>query len=229
MTNRAHHSSSAAYDRLLDATESDGTPLAELLAAARAPARPGQLTGMATARAAFERAHMGPARGRAPVSVPTLGRRAAGRVLAVKVIALIGGASVVGGAAYAAADIGLLPGSKPSHHAPAPSHPSEPGLTRGPVRGGPIPGATSVVAPATRRHHTSANPATPQNSSSPTAAHPSAPSSPHPTHPTHPPHPTTSGTPSPTKSHPSHGRGNPTPPGSTKADEASAPHPIRGP
>jgi hypothetical protein len=246
MTKRSRHGS-AAYDRLLDAPEDGGTRLAELLAAARAPAQPSELGGLVAARSAFERAQLGPARGRAAVSVPSLGR-AAGRVVAVKVIALLGGASVLGGAAYAAADVGLLPGinQQPAHHAPATpasSHESAPGGAHRPAGGGPIPGATSVTVPGGGHSHTPAHPATSTaahaspspSAQQPSAQQPSAPqSSPHPTHPTHPPKPTPSEQPTPTKTHPSHG-GNPshardksTPSGYTKSGIARPPHPRQG-
>jgi hypothetical protein len=112
---------SSAVERLLDADIADGTALSRVLAAARAPGRPHEVAGLDAARSAFMRA--GPASSRPPArSRATATRTAAGRFLALKVISAVGGATLVGGASYAASSTGLLGGGSDNHparHAPA--------------------------------------------------------------------------------------------------------------
>ena len=105
--------SSASLDALLDGEYDDGA-LARVLTAARAPGAPQDLAGLEATRAAFVRVSHAP--GRPPIGVlSTATKKVAGRLLAVKAVAAISGATLIGGVAYAASTTGLL-GNHPSHH-----------------------------------------------------------------------------------------------------------------
>lgn len=128
MKRQPRHSSAAAFERLLDGDVADGTAVSTVLSAARAPGAPREVAGLEAARAAFVRASITPARTTLD-SRAAATRTAAGRLFVLKVIAAVSGTTLVGGAAYAAADAGLLGsvwhGSR-AHHGSAPSG-SEPG------------------------------------------------------------------------------------------------------
>lgn len=138
---------SEALDRLLDEDAYDDAPLSRVLAAARGPARPDELAGLAAARAAFVSSTMPGAR---PATArPARSRTLAGRLLAVKAIAAVSGASLLGGAAYAVSDNGLLGGS--SHARPLSSaHQAVPGQASAavPYRPAGTPAASRPGAPA---------------------------------------------------------------------------------
>jgi hypothetical protein len=100
---------SASLEELLDGGRVSDAALSRVVTAARAPATPDELAGLDAAQSAFHRSSQ--AWGRRPISsVPAATRTAAGRLLAVKAIAAVGGASLIGGAAYAATNTPLLGG-----------------------------------------------------------------------------------------------------------------------
>jgi hypothetical protein len=119
--------SSASLDALLDGDCDDGTALARVLIAAGAPGTPQELAGLDAARAAFVRAAPAPSRPpMTPLSAAT--RTAAGRLLAVKAIAAVSGATLIGGVAYAATSTHLLGGRSPHHRQQQPAPTSGSGL-----------------------------------------------------------------------------------------------------
>jgi hypothetical protein len=122
---RRAHPSSADLERLLDGQPANGTALSRVLGAARAPGSPDELVGLDAARAAYVAARSpSPAGTRSPVAtLPAVTRTTAGRLLALKALAALSGASLIGGAAYAATSSGLLGGTT-HHHPPAPQQSS---------------------------------------------------------------------------------------------------------
>jgi hypothetical protein len=142
---------SAAAERLLDGDVADASALSRVLAAARAPGRPEEVAGLDAARAAFMRAM--PTASRPPASHrPTAPRTAVGRLLTLKAIAAVGGATLAGGAAYAASTGGLLggpSGDRPGHHAPA--SPSDSWNPIGPTAG--AGGSTGHLQPTASLHN----------------------------------------------------------------------------
>jgi hypothetical protein len=90
--------SRAHLDDLLEGPNAHD-PVARLLAAASAPAQPGELVGLESAVAAFAAAPTGPV----PLEekIPML-TQVAGRLAAVKVLAVVAGAAATGGVAFAA-------------------------------------------------------------------------------------------------------------------------------
>jgi hypothetical protein len=109
---------SAVLEQLLEGAVDDGTALAGVLAAAQAAGTPAELTGLDAARAAFVATHVAEAALPRPsvAKLPAVTRTTAGRLLALKAIAAVSGATLVGGVAYAASGARLLGGS---HHTPA--------------------------------------------------------------------------------------------------------------
>lgn len=99
MTGRHRHPVPSSLDALLDGHD-DGTALARLLGAARAPDTQREVAGLDAARAAFIR---GVELWDAPAR-----KRPVGRLLAVKVAAAVSGVSLIGGVAYATTSSGLL-------------------------------------------------------------------------------------------------------------------------
>jgi hypothetical protein len=133
---------SASFEELLDGGRVADAGLSRVISAARAPADPGELAGFDAARAAFDRTCRAP--NRRPVSsVPAATRTAAGRLLAIKAIAAVAGATLVGGAAYAASNTQLLGGGSP-HHGPSRPAPNSGSPTWNP--GGLAPGPKATAA-----------------------------------------------------------------------------------
>jgi hypothetical protein len=134
---------SAALDLLLEGGVAEDTPLSRVLAAAMAPGTPHDLAGLDAARSAF--LATGPAAQHRPPALPAATRIAAGRLLTLKAIAAVGGATLIGGVAYAASDAGLLGGSSPQRHgehsssAPGSGSNADPQTSANPA----VPGGTS--------------------------------------------------------------------------------------
>lgn len=127
MRRRRRHATAASLDALLDGARDDGTALARVLAAARAPANPRETTGLDAARTAFIGAANAPRPARPKRHGGT--RSVAGRLVALKAIAAVSGASLIGGVAYAASSTNLLnhpSGHHPGHHRSAASSESAP-------------------------------------------------------------------------------------------------------
>jgi hypothetical protein len=158
MTRRHRLGSGRRFEELLDGSRPDDSALSGLLDAARAPGSRDEMTGLPAARSAFMSVPY--VRGRPAASVsrlPAATRTAAGRLLALKFVAALSGATLVGGAAYAATGARLLGGSTPHKHptyrsAPVPTthgrggggHQTAPGAAR------PTPsGQQPQAAPAT--------------------------------------------------------------------------------
>jgi hypothetical protein len=100
----------AHLDSILDGRPTPGDPLADLVAAAQAPAAPGELGGLDAALAVFS-SSAGLA---ATPEEPPVIKSVAGRLLALKVLAITAGMATAGGVAYAAVNGNL-------DRAPAPS------------------------------------------------------------------------------------------------------------
>src|SRR3954451_16406141 len=100
MRHRPPRSTRAQLEALLDGRPTADDPLADLVAAVRAPGQPHELSGLDAAGATL--AAPGVAGAAAPPApVPAL-RRVAGRLLALKIVAVAAGTAVAGGVAYAA-------------------------------------------------------------------------------------------------------------------------------
>ncbi|MEU5908631.1 hypothetical protein ABZ780_30230 [Micromonospora sp. NPDC047467] len=130
-------------------------PLARLLAAAAAPARPGELAGEEAALAAFRAA-------RASAAAPSVARRPRRRRLTTGALAWIGALAVTAtaGAAFAAAaGLDLAPDPEPPTPTSAP--PTSGGTETTP------PAAPSRSAPSTRPSGTPSTPATPPAGAAP--------------------------------------------------------------
>ncbi|WP_409451262.1 hypothetical protein [Jatrophihabitans sp.] len=122
---RPNRPRSADLDRLLDEDVSDGTALAQLLAAARAPGAANELVGLSTAMSAFASANR--ELPRSPVSHRAAPRRAlTTRSLLAKTVAAVGGVTLAGGVAYAATTVGFMGLGGGSDHPPA-LHSTSPG------------------------------------------------------------------------------------------------------
>ena len=193
MSRRHRLGSGRRYEELLDGARSDDSALSGLLDAARAPAAREEMSGLATARNAFMSVPYVRTRPAASVSkLPAATRTAAGRLLALKLVAAISGVTLVGGAAYAATGADLLGGSSPHRHSPsspAPTAPHHRGGFQvapgqvGPTPAGPLPqpgqathgdGRTNGKSSAARSEHPPANPANPpgrSNTSGPPESH----------------------------------------------------------
>ncbi|MDT4921969.1 MAG: hypothetical protein QOI15_2871, partial [Pseudonocardiales bacterium] len=148
--NRRQSSSGDPFEELLDGRTPDDSALARLLTAARAPGTRNEMAGLPAARTAFLDARQ-PRRAGA-IRLPAATRTAAGRLFALKAVAAVSGATLVGGVAYAATDTNLLGGTDHRKHGPVASAPAEP-------RSG---STTRGVGPAPAGH------------SSPGAAHPAS-------------------------------------------------------
>ena len=91
--------SRAHLDDLLDGRITPGDPLADLVAAVRAPANPTELAGLDAALVAFaSAASVAPA----PEEKVSMLKSVAGRLLALKILAVVAGTAAAGGVAYAA-------------------------------------------------------------------------------------------------------------------------------
>ena len=116
-------------------------PLAQVLAAAAAPVRPGELAGEQAALAAFRSA------------VPVAAQRPAGplsrwrRLLAFKVGALV--VALTAGGVALAAGAGLVPGVPGLPGLPSPFDDERPSVAPSSVSSGPLPSATTSVGAAT--------------------------------------------------------------------------------
>jgi hypothetical protein len=151
---------SASLEELLDGGRIADAAVSRVVSAARAPATPEELAGLDATRSAFHRSSQ--AWGRRPIgSVPAATRTAAGRLLALKVIAAVGGASLIGGAAYAATNTQLLGGGTKHHHGPSQQAPGA-GQGSSPWnQGTQPPGSQSSVStgqPSDRPSHTHPSP-----------------------------------------------------------------------
>jgi hypothetical protein len=215
MTRRRKHAGDP-FDDLLDGCSSDGSALAELLSAARAPGAPDEMLGLPSTRAAFLDARRPR---RTAIRLP-----AAGRLAALKVLAAVSGATMIGGVAYAATEANFLGGTGGNHQKPpAASSPAGPhhdqSRSAGPQGGGGGTGpetgpAGNGTAPGAANGPGSGRPGSdggqPYGSGA-NSTHPVGPGEhsalPHRAHPTHPAHPSSTSHPEPTPSgepHPSH-------------------------
>lgn len=216
MSSRHRPGSGRRYEELLDRSHSDDSALSALLDAARAPGTREDMAGLPAARTAFMSVPYVRTRPAASVSrLPAATRSAAGRLLALKFVAAVSGATLVGGAAYAATGAKLLGGSHgPPKHSTSSSAPAVPGHRgRGYQNPGviqPTPGSQRPqAAPETTRDNQPANGALNGKSSAAHEVH-NPPATP-PGHSNTPGSPQTSHTPSPhhtpaphsTKPHPS--------------------------
>jgi hypothetical protein len=123
MKRHPRHTSAANLERLLDGYLVDGSPVSRVLSAARAPGTASEVAGLGAARSAFMHASRLPARTDLDIRAAAT-RTAAGRLFILKVLAAVSGTTLVGGAAYAAADAGLLGSTwhrPPAQHSNAPS------------------------------------------------------------------------------------------------------------
>ena len=129
MSSRHRPGSGRRYEDFLDGSHSDDSALSALLDAARAPGAREDMAGLPAARAAFMSVPYVRTRPAASVSrLPAATRNAAGRLLALKFIAAVSGATLVGGAAYAATGAKLLGGSHgPPKHSTSSTAPAVPG------------------------------------------------------------------------------------------------------
>ena len=118
MPRRLRLGSARRYEELLDGARADDRALSDLLAAARAPGTRDEVAGLATARTEFLNTRFRPIRG-ATKSLPAATRTAARRLLVLKAVAALSGATLIGGTAYAATGTDLLGGSSKD---PAPRH-----------------------------------------------------------------------------------------------------------
>jgi len=99
MKHRPLRRSRAHLDDLLDGRVTSGDPLADLVAAVRAPAQPSELAGLDAALAAFaSAASVAPT----PEEKTPMLKSVVGRALALKILALVAGTAAAGGVAYAA-------------------------------------------------------------------------------------------------------------------------------
>jgi hypothetical protein len=99
MKHRPLRRSRAHLDDLLDGRVTSGDPLGELVAAVRAPAQPNELVGLDAAVAAFvSAASVAPS----PEEKTPMLKSVAGRLLALKILAVVAGTAAAGGVAYAA-------------------------------------------------------------------------------------------------------------------------------
>jgi hypothetical protein len=154
MSRRNHPGSGRRYEEFLDGSRSDDSALSAMLDAARAPGTRDEMAGLPAARTAFMSAPYLRTRPAASVSkLPAATKSAAGRLLALKFVAAVSGATLIGGAAYAATGAKLLPGSSSPHKhstttsaaAPGGNHPDGyrgPTGAAQPTPAGPVP-ATS--------------------------------------------------------------------------------------
>src|SRR4051794_21467102 len=99
MKHRPPRRTRAHLDDLLNGRPTAVDPLADLVAAVRSPAQPSELGGLDAAVAAFSAAPgvAGPPEERTPML-----KSVAGRLLALKVLAIAAGTAAAGGVAYAA-------------------------------------------------------------------------------------------------------------------------------
>jgi hypothetical protein len=209
---RPNRGRSAALDRLLDGDVADGTALAEVLAAARAPGSADELAGLSGAMSAFVTATR--QLPRPPVGHRAAPRRAltAGGLLA-KTVAAVGGVALAGGVAYAATTAGFIGIGGGSHHPPAfhtttPGHSGEHDRNTGSSPFGSTGPGSAANPNALTTAKTTAAPSSravenPGSKPEPDPTHPAHPTqSVHPTHPPSPTHPAPSSSATP----PAHGR-----------------------
>jgi hypothetical protein len=115
---RSARISSASAERLLAGDVTDGSAISRLLAAARAPGTPEEVADVEAARSTFVLTTL--ASPRTPINIrPAATRTAAVRLLTLKAIAAVSGATLIGGVAYAASNTALLGGTSHPNHEPA--------------------------------------------------------------------------------------------------------------
>jgi hypothetical protein len=197
------------FEDLLDGRPSDDSALFELLTAARAPGTRHDMLGLPAAREAFldvRRQRRGSTR-----RLPAATRTAARRLVTLKAMAAVSGATMIGGVAYAASEANLLVGGPEKHDrstsTPVPQ--GSPGSRSGGATAG-VPGgnggqqsgdgsgrnsvtSTDLHSPTGLGLPGGENPpgqeSHPAQSNQPTHAHPTHPNRPpHPSHPAHPAH-----------------------------------------
>jgi hypothetical protein len=178
--------SSASLENHLDGDVGDGSALALVLAAARAPGSSAELHGLDAAMASFALVSREPSRNPASHRAKAPQAVSVGR-FALKAIGAIGGLSLAGGVAFAATTGTFTGGSSndsPSRHHSVPSHSVE--VTGTVDRVLPfLPGSASSAAGAHARTSAVNHVGEPHR-----AGQPTEPSSSHPAHPSHPPSPT---------------------------------------
>jgi hypothetical protein len=212
MSRRHRLGSGRRYEELLNGSRRDDSMLSAVLDAARAPGTRDEMAGLPEARAAFMSVPYVRSRPAASVSsLPAATRTAAGRLLALKFLAAVSGATLIGGAAYAATGAKLLGGGSPHPHkhststsTSAPGHAGRFQIGQvAPTPGAPLPapaGKPSDLTPKgnssiARSEHPPSNPATPPgrtHTPGPTNSHSPKPHhtpSPHDTKPHHTPSP----------------------------------------
>jgi hypothetical protein len=188
---------SASVENLLAGDVTDGSAISRVLAAARAPGTPEEVAGLEAARSTFVLATL--ASPRPPINIrPALTRTTAVRLLTLKAIAAVSGATLIGGVAYAASNTALLGGSPPNHQ---PAH--QPGWVPDSGAWDPLhQQPTSARTIGKKTDHPTANGTLHNGRGASATAHASH---------THPAHPTNSPlthapTPTPTHTHPSNNR-----------------------
>lgn len=187
-------------DRLLDEDVADGTALAQVLAAARAPGCADELVGLSSAMSAFASATR--QLSRSPVGHRAAPARAVTtRSLLAKTVAAIGGVTLAGGVAYAATTVGFMGVGGGADHPPAlhstgPAHTGDTDRsTESSPFGSVVPGAATPATGQTPAKTTAAAPShaienPPSGKAQPDRTEPSHPTqSAHPTHPPSPTHP----------------------------------------
>ena len=157
MNHHAPRRTRAHLDRLL-AGQPSADPLAELIGAAAAPAKPGELAGLDAALAVFASAEV-PAGAITPERPPMI-KSLAAKMFATKVLAVLFGVGIAGGVAYAATS-GVLP-----NHSAAPLH--TPPAASSSVAG---PSGSSSSAPGTSGAPGSSDSTEPSDTGSPSATH----------------------------------------------------------
>lgn len=157
MNNRRGRMDPDTAERLLSAvpagTRAGNDPLADLLVAAAAPARPAELAGEHAAVLAFRAARVAAA---PPAPVRSRSRTAAGKILSGKAAVMLGVATV-GGVAVAVAAASLSGQHQPANPTTTSTASSQPAHISTPTQ----PGGTPATGPRTSGAPTSAAPTSP--------------------------------------------------------------------
>ncbi len=188
------------FENLLEGRVADGSPLATVLSAARAPGTAAEIAGLDAALSAFYR--LGPAT--RPFALVHAPPNPPHRWLALKVAATASALSLAGGVAYAATGADFLTGGSPR---PPGTHSTRPDPRPAWAPLAAVPSGSDESQGVRPSHHPrSGRPALPAGPAKTAAAthsaHPTHPT--HPTHPAHPSHPTHPAKPSTRSGHPSH-------------------------
>jgi hypothetical protein len=214
MSRRHRLGSGRHYEELLHGARADDSALSALLDAARAPGTRDEMAGLPAARNAFLAAPYLHTRPAASVRrLPATTRTAAGRLLALKLVAAVSGVTLVGGAAYAATGAKLLGGGSSHHRTSASSTANQPGSRHhhgagqlkpvglpAPTPAGPVPtsaathGKPGGVSSSAHEAHSPTEARGQSNAPGPHTSHPVKPT--HPATPTHPSSPSHTPTPS---------------------------------